>query len=177
MNEYKATELEIYERELSIENKFLILKLGNQNFAINVSSVSEVLDSSQDITIIPSGPEYLLGVINIRGIAIPVIDLRIRFGLDVDIFDEETRIVILEYYEKDQLCKIGGITNSVEDVIYIDKEQITEAPKIAVKWNENFIKGIVRMNEEFIIILDLDKVLSCDNKVFKGVKSENRKFQ
>ena len=82
MNESKASELEIYERELSIENKYLILKLGDQSFAINVSSVSEVLDSSQEITVIPSGPKYLLGVINIRGIAIPVIDLRIRFGLN-----------------------------------------------------------------------------------------------
>ena len=173
MNESKASELEIYERELSIENKYLILKLGDQSFAINVSSVSEVLDSSQEITVIPSGPKYLLGVINIRGIAIPVIDLRIRFGLDENIFDHETRIIILEYYEKDQLCKVGGITNSVKDVIYIDKKQITEAPKIAVKWNENFIEGIVRINEEFIIILDLDKVLSCDKEVFKGVENEN----
>ena len=173
MNEPKASDLEIYQRELSVENKYLILKLGNQNFAINVSSVSEVLDSSQEITEIPSGPEYLLGVINIRGIAIPVIDLRIRFGLDGDIFDQETRIIILEYYEKDQLCKVGGITNSVKDVIYIDKKQITEAPKIAVKWNENFIEGIVRINEEFIIILDLDKVLTCDKEVLKGVDNEN----
>lgn len=173
MNESKPTDFEIYERELSIENKYLILKLGNQNFAINVSSVSEVLDSSQEITVIPSGPEYLLGVINIRGIAIPVIDLRIRFGLDENTFDDETRIIILEYYEKDQLCKIGGITNSVKDVIYIDKKQITEAPKIAVKWNENFIEGIVRINEEFIIILDLEKVLSCDKEVYKGVGNDN----
>jgi len=173
MNESEPTDLEIYEREISVENKYLILKLGNQNFAINVSSVSEVLDSSQEITVIPSGPEYLLGVINIRGIAIPVIDLRIRFGLDENIFDDETRIIILEYYEKDQLCKIGGITNSVQDVIYIDKEQITEAPKIAVKWNENFIEGIVRINEEFIIILDLNEVLSCDKEVYKGVGNDN----
>ena len=173
MNESKPTDFEIYERELSIENKYLILKLGNQNFAINVSSVSEVLDSSQEITVIPSGPEYLLGVINIRGIAIPVIDLRIRFGLDENAFDDETRVIILEYYEKDQLCKIGGITNSVKDVIYIDKKQITEAPKIAVKWNENFIEGIVRINEEFIIILDLEKVLSCDKEVYKGVGNDN----
>ena len=173
MNESKPTDFEIYERELSIENKYLILKLGNQNFAINVSSVSEVLDSSQEITVIPSGPEYLLGVINIRGIAIPVIDLRIRFGLDENTFDDETRIIILEYYEKDQLCKIGGITNSVKDVIYIDKKQITDAPKIAVKWNENFIEGIVRINEEFIIILDLEKVLSCDKEVYKGVGNDN----
>ena len=173
MNESKPTDFEIYERELSIENKYLILKLGNQNFAINVSSVSEVLDSSQEITVIPSGPEYLLGVINIRGIAIPVIDLRIRFGLDENTFDDETRIIILEYYEKDQLCKIGGITNSVKDVIYIDKTQITEAPKIAVKWIENFIEGIVRINEEFIIILDLEKVLSCDKEVYKGVGNDN----
>jgi purine-binding chemotaxis protein CheW len=173
MNEPEPTDLEIYEREISVENKYLILKLGNQNFAINVSSVSEVLDSSQEITVIPSGPEYLLGVINIRGIAIPVIDLRIRFGLDENIFDDETRIIILEYYEKDQLCKIGGITNSVQDVIYIDKEQITEAPKIAVKWNENFIEGIVRINEEFIIILDLNEVLSCDKEVYKGVGNDN----
>ena len=173
MNESEPTDLEIYEREISVENKYLILKLGNQNFAINVSSVSEVLDSSQEITVIPSGPEYLLGVINIRGIAIPVIDLRIRFGLDENIFDDETRIIILEYYEKDQLCKIGGITNSVQDVIYIDKKQITEAPKIAVKWNENFIEGIVRINEEFIIILDLNEVLSCDKEVYKGVGNDN----
>tara|TARA_B110000014_G_scaffold244244_1_gene215262 strand:+ start:1032 stop:1550 length:519 start_codon:yes stop_codon:yes gene_type:complete len=169
MNESEASDLEIYERELSVENKYLILTLGNQNFAINVSSVSEVLDSSREITVIPSGPEYLLGVINIRGIAIPVIDLRTRFGIDENIFNDETRIVILEYYEKDQLCKVGGITNSVKDVIYIDKKQITEAPKIAVKWNENFIEGIVRINEEFIIILDLDEVLSCDKEAFEGV--------
>jgi purine-binding chemotaxis protein CheW len=141
--------------------QYMTFKLGNELFAINVAQVREVLEVSE-ITRVPTAPEYMRGVVNVRGRAIPVVDLRLKFGLSRGSETVHTRIVVMELELDGETTVVGGIADSVHEVIELEPGQISPPPRIALRWKTELINGMARRGEEFIIILDISAVFSHD---------------
>lgn len=143
-------------------NQYLTFRLGDELFAIPVANVREVLEVSS-ITRVPTAPEYLRGVVNVRGKAIPVADLRQKFGLPRVEDTVHTRIVVMEVDLDGELTVIGGIADSVHEVIELEAGQINPPPRIAMRWRTELIQGMGRRGEDFIIILDIHAVFSLED--------------
>ncbi len=141
-------------------SQFLTYKLGDEMFAVGVAQVREVLELAP-ITKVPTAPDYMRGVVNVRGNAIPVVDLRLKFGLPRAPDTLHTRIIVLELKLDGEACVIGGIADSVHEVIELDPAQTTPPPTIAMRWRSEFIRGMGRRGDQFIIILDIDAVFSA----------------
>lgn len=140
---------------------YITFKLGDELFAIPVAQVREVLDLTQ-ITRVPTAPEYMRGVVNVRGSAIPVVDLRRKFGLPPVADSVNSRIVVLELALDGETTVVGGIADSVHNVIELEPGEINEPPRIAMRWRSDLIRGMGRKDEQFIIILDIEKVFASD---------------
>lgn len=141
--------------------QYMTFKLGDELFAINVAQVREVLEVSQ-ITRVPTAPEYMRGVVNVRGQAIPVVDLRTRFGLPKAEETVNTRIIVMELDLGGETTVLGGMADSVHEVIELEPSSINPPPRIAMRWRTEFIQGMGRRGDEFIIILDVNAVFSSD---------------
>ena len=144
---------------LTQSTQYITFRLGDELFAINVAQVREVL-ALTEITKVPSAPAYMRGVVNVRGSAIPVVDLRRRFGLPPTAETVNTRILVLELEIEGEAAVIGGIADSVNEVIELDPGQINPPPTIAMRWRSEFILGMAKCGERFIIVLDINAVFS-----------------
>jgi purine-binding chemotaxis protein CheW len=141
--------------------QYLTFRIGDEVFALDVSQVREVLDFST-ITKVPRAPDFMRGVINVRGNVVPVVDLRRKFGLEPTEKTLDTRIVVMELSMDDELSVLGAMADSVHEVIELEVGQIEAPPRIGTRWRTEFIKGIGKRDEQFIIILDIDRVFSTD---------------
>jgi purine-binding chemotaxis protein CheW len=141
--------------------QYMTFRLGDELFAISVAQVREVLEISS-VTRVPSAPPYMRGVVNVRGKAVPVVDLRIRFGLTPAVETVNTRIVVMELLIDGETTVLGGIADSVHEVIELDLANINPPPNIASRWRSDFISGMARRGDDFIIILDVDAVFASD---------------
>jgi purine-binding chemotaxis protein CheW len=141
--------------------QYMTFKLGDELFAINVAQVREVLEVPQ-ITKVPTAPQYMRGVVNVRGQSIPVVDLRLRFGLPKATETLQTRIIVMELALDGEVAVLGGMADSVHEVIKLEPGNINPPPKIAMRWRTEFIQGMGKRGEEFIIILDFNSVFSTD---------------
>ena len=121
----------------------------------------EVLDYTT-ITKVPRMPEFLCGVINLRGNVVPVVDLRYKLGMGAIKQTVDTCIVIVEIMIDDEMTHMGALADSVKEVIALDPNQISPPPKLGVKINNEFIRGMGKQEEKFLIILDIDRVLTAD---------------
>src|SRR5262245_8906736 len=131
---------------------YITFRLGDELFAINVNQVREVLDMSV-ITRVPHAPSYMRGVVNVRGSAIPVVDLRVKFGLPPTADTVNTRIVVIELSLDGEAVVVGGIADSVHDVMEMDASQVEEAPRMAMRWRAELVQGLGKHGDEFVIIL------------------------
>ena len=139
--------------------QYITFKLGDELFAVNVNQVREVLEVSH-ITSVPTAPAFMRGVVNVRGKAIPVVDLRLRFGLPRADDTVATRIIVLELELDGEPLVLGGMADSVHEVIEIEPGSIDPPPRIAMRWRTEFIQGMGRRGDDFIIILDVNAVFS-----------------
>jgi purine-binding chemotaxis protein CheW len=144
--------------------QYMTFKLGDELFAINVSQVREVLEVLQ-ITKVPTAPAYMRGVVNVRGQAIPVVDLRLRFGLPNIADTVTTRVIVMELNIDGETAIIGGLADSVHEVIELDSSNINPPPRIAMRWRTDFILGMGKRGDEFIIILDVNAVFSSEELI------------
>lgn len=142
-------------------NEYMTFKLGDELFAINVAQVREVLELSQ-ITKVPTAPDYMRGVVNVRGQATPVVDLRLRFGLPRGADTVHTRIIVMELELDGQPTVLGGIADSVHEVIELDPANVLPPPRIAMRWRTEFIEGMGRRGDDFLIILNVNAVFSSE---------------
>ena len=140
-------------------NQYLTFKLEDEVFGLAIGKVREVLDFTT-ITKVPRTPEYMRGVINLRGSVVPVVDLHLKFGLAQTEKTVNTCIIIVEISMEGEITVLGALADSVQEVVELEPEQIEPAPKIGTKLNTEFIKGMGKREEEFIILLDIDKVFS-----------------
>lgn len=138
---------------------YITFRLGDELFAINVFQVREVLDLGP-VTRVPTAPSYLRGVVNVRGKAIAVVNLRERFGMPPKPDTPQTRIVVLELDVDGEHCVVGGLADSVHEVIEIEASQMEPPPSLASRWRSETVRGMVRRDQDFIQLLDASSVLS-----------------
>jgi len=142
--------------------QYMTFKLGNELFAINVAQVREVLEVSQ-ITRVPTAPAYMRGVVNVRGQATPVVDLRLKFGLPEVPDTLHTRIIVMELELDGEPAVLGGVADSVHEVIELEAANIAPPPRIAMRWRTDFIHGMGKRGDDFIIILDVNAIFCSDD--------------
>lgn len=140
-------------------NQYLTFTLGEEVFALEIASVREVLEYTS-ITKVPRTPEYIRGVINLRGRAVPVVDVRLKFGMPATERTVNTCIIIVEVDLEGESTVLGALSDSVKEVMDIEPENIEPAPRIGTSIKADFIKGIGKHGEDFIILLDINKVFS-----------------
>ncbi len=144
-----------------VTSSFLSFKLGDddERFAINVLEVIEILEVPK-ITQVPRSPDYLKGVVNLRGNVLPVIDTRVKFEMESAEMTVETCIVVMEVIISGKKVVIGALVDCVYEVIEILPDQIKPAPSLGGDYNSEFIEGVVRHNDDFIMLLNIGKVFS-----------------
>ena len=139
--------------------QYLTFRLGEEVFALEISQVREVLDYTQ-ITRVPRMPEFMRGVINLRGSVVPVVDLRLKFGMSATGRTVNTCIIIVEVEVEGERTLLGALADSVQEVIDLDAGQIEPPPRLGTSIRADFIRGMGKRDERFVIILDVDRVFS-----------------
>ncbi len=139
--------------------QYLSFTLGDEVYAIEIGKVREVLDNTP-ATKVPKTPDYMRGIINLRGSVVPVVDLRLKFGMDEIQSTVDTCIIIVETTLEDETVMIGALADSVREVFDLHGDEIEPPPKIGTKLDIDFIKGMGKHDGGFIIILDFDRVFS-----------------
>jgi purine-binding chemotaxis protein CheW len=139
-------------------NQFLTFALGLEHYAVGVGSVREVLEKNE-ITRMPKTPDYMRGIINIRGSVVPIIDLRLKLGLPVIEDTVDTCIIVTEMeLEDNEMMVLGLMVDSVDEVVEIKSDEIAPAPRIGHRIDTDFIAGIGKLEERFIIILNSSEI-------------------
>jgi purine-binding chemotaxis protein CheW len=141
--------------------QYLTFKLDEEIFALDISKVREVLDFTT-ITKVPRTPDFMRGVINLRGSVVPVIDMRLKFGMPATEKTVNTCIIIVEISLDGETTVLGALADSVQEVMDLEPDQIEPAPKIGTKLKTDFIRGMGKRDTNFIMILDIDKVFTSD---------------
>jgi purine-binding chemotaxis protein CheW len=147
--------------EITQTTQYLTFKLGDEVFALDITKVREVLDFTT-VTKVPRTPEFMRGVINLRGSVVPVVDLRLKFGMSKTENGVNTCVIITEVSVDGDTTILGALSDSVQEVLDLEQGSIAPAPKIGTKLRTDFIKGMGKRDDRFIIILDIDKVFSAD---------------
>ncbi|MDA3951998.1 MAG: chemotaxis protein CheW [Spirochaeta sp.] len=142
-------------------NQFLTFTLVEELYAVEVAQVQEVL-SEMPLTVIPRMPEYMKGVINIRGSVVPVVDLRTKFGLPETEKTVDTSIIVVDLHTEDATVTVGCLTDSVQEVLDIAEDSIQPTPSIGTSVDARFIRGLGKKDDRFIIMLDIDRVFQAE---------------
>ena len=148
--------------DITETRQYLTFRLGSESFGIDVAKVREILDLTT-ITAIPRTPNFMSGVINLRGSVVPVVDLRLCFGMAKTESTRNTCIVVVEVVLDNEATVIGALADSVEEVIDLEPDQIQPAPRIGTQIRADFIRGMGKRDTQFIMILDIDRVFSVDD--------------
>ncbi|WP_320821382.1 chemotaxis protein CheW [Thalassolituus sp.] len=135
--------------------QWVTFRLENESYGINVMQVQEVLRYSE-IAPVPGAPPYVLGIINLRGNVVTVIDTRLRFGLPTSDTTDQTRIVIIE--AENQV--VGILVDAVAEVVYLRQSEIETTPNVGNEESSKFIQGVCHKNDELLILVDLEKMMS-----------------
>jgi len=141
--------------------QYLTFRLGNEVFAVDVTKAQEVLDVTT-VTRVPQTPAYMLGVINLRGSVVPVINMRLKFGMEEKEKTRDTCIIVMEVSVDGETAVIGAMADAVLEVLDLDEEQIEPPPRIGTKLKTEFIRGMGSRDGEFLILLDIDRIFSSD---------------
>ena len=147
--------------EIETTLQCLTFRLGEEVFAVDVTKAREVLDFSA-ITRVPQTPRFMLGVINLRGSVVPVIDLRQKFGLAAVERTRDTCIVVLEITIDGETTVVGAVADSVQEVLELEPDQVEPPPRIGTRLKTEFIRGMGSCGDRFLILLDIDRVFSAE---------------
>jgi purine-binding chemotaxis protein CheW len=143
------------------QQQYLTFMLGAEVFAINILSIKEIIEYG-NLTIVPKMPAFIRGVINLRGSVVPVIDLAARFDRPEAEISRRTCIVIIEVQHEDVQQVIGVLVDAVNEVLEISADQIEPVPSFGTKIRTDFIEGMGKVDQKFVIILNVNQVLSVD---------------
>jgi purine-binding chemotaxis protein CheW len=150
---------------------FLSFKLGEENFTIPVMKIMEILEVPK-ITRVPQSPNFLVGVINLRGAVLPVIDSRIKFGMTPIEFTINTCILVLSIEVNDEMIEVGALVDSVSEVFELSSEDIKPVPTLASRYRSDYVQGMIHENDHFIMLLNIDKVFSSNDLESINIASE-----
>jgi purine-binding chemotaxis protein CheW len=142
-------------------SQYLTFKLEDEVFALDIVKVREVLDFTS-IAKLPQTPDFMLGVINLRGTVVPVVDMRLKFAMTRTETTVNTCIIIVEIEIDGENNVLGALVDSVQEVLDLDPDQIEPPPRIGTRLNTKFIKGMGKRDNQFVIVLDIDEVFSVD---------------
>lgn len=151
--------------------KLLTFSLGSEGYGVSILKVKEII-GMMDITPVPRTPDFIKGVINLRGKIIPVMDLRMKFGMDQEKYDERTCIIVAEIVLKGVQKLLGVVVDMVSEVVTIYNDQIEPPPEYGTSAEHSSILGIGKIKDRVVIILDIDEVFQCEDVVnmFENVK-------
>jgi purine-binding chemotaxis protein CheW len=141
--------------------QYLTFKLDEERFALDVAKVREILDFTT-ITRVPQTPAFMKGVINLRGSVVPVIDMRLKFGMSETEKTVNTCIVVVEVEFESETIILGALADSVQEVVEMEPNQIEPAPRIGTRLDTDFIRGMGKRDDNFIMILDIDKIFTSE---------------
>lgn len=144
------------------ESQYVTFALGDEVFAVEVEIVREILDYEGAFKI-PNGPDYLLGLREVRGHGVPTIDLRLKLGLSRTVPTPHTRVLVLDIPLSDRLLTLGMVADRVFEVVPFRRDQIEKAPDIGTRWRSDYIRGVVRRETGFVVIIDLASLLSASD--------------
>jgi purine-binding chemotaxis protein CheW len=147
--------------EITEASQYLTFILDGEVFALDISKVREVLEYTT-VTKVPRTPDFMCGVINLRGGVVPVINLRLKFGMSEAEKTVNTCIIIVDVELDGEKTVLGAMADSVQEVHEFEPDQIEPAPKIGTRLKTEFIKGMGKRDKQFIMIFDIDKVFSAD---------------
>lgn len=143
------------------DQKLLTFSLGGEGYGVSILKVKEII-GMLDITPVPRTPEFIKGVINLRGKIIPVMDLRVKFGMEEQTYNERTCIIVVEIKINGNDRLLGVVVDMVSEVVNITSDQIEPPPEYGTNVEHNFILGIGKIKDRVVIILDIDEVFLCE---------------
>ena len=144
--------------------QYLTFKMAEEIFAFDVAKVREILELIP-ITKVPQTPEFMRGVINLRGSVVPVIDLRLNFGMQCTEDTVNTCIIVVEVNLNGEPIVLGVLADSVQEVVEMEPDLIEPPPRLGTRLKTEFIKGMGKVEDNFVMILDIDKVFSADELI------------
>jgi purine-binding chemotaxis protein CheW len=159
--ENKDTDQYRYSKNLDNAVQYLSFTLGKEEYGVDILRVQEIR-SWEPVSRIPNVPYYEKGVVNLRGSIVPILDLRERFNLSKAEYTPLTVVVVLQTGNNNKTRIMGVVVDSVSDVISVDKTEIQSAPDFGVKVSNEFINGLVSVNERMVMLLDVDKLLRLE---------------
>ena len=148
--------------EAAVGIQYLTCTLGDEVFALEIDKVREVLDFPI-VTRIPRTPEFVRGVINLRGTVVPVVDLRVQFGMSRTERTVDTCVIILEVTVDGEPVVVGALADSVREVVELSRENMEPAPRIGTRLRTEFIRAIGKLGTTMLIVLDMNKVFSAED--------------
>lgn len=151
----------IDQARISREGKYLTFSLADEEYGIGILKVKEII-GMMSITSVPQTPGFVKGVINLRGKVIPVVDLRLKFGMESTEYTERTCIIVVEVTSNNGYVLIGIVVDAVSEVLNIREEDIEDTPTFGARLNTGYILGMAKVDGAVKILLDIDKVLSSD---------------
>ena len=143
------------------EGKYLTFTMADEEYGIGILKIKEII-SMMPITTVPQTPEFVKGVINLRGKVIPVIDLRLKFGMEAIDYTDRTCIIVVEIEGQTGTVQIGIVVDAVSEVLNVNAEDVEATPTFGAKLNTDYILGMAKMEGGVKILLDIDRVLSGD---------------
>lgn len=152
---------------ISETRQYLTFKLDDEVFAVDVAKVREILELTS-ITKVPQTPPFMRGVINLRGSVVPVVDLRLKFGMTETERTVDTCIIVVEVTHEHETLVLGALADSVQEVFEMEPGQVEPAPRIGTKLNTDFILGMGKHDGQFIMILDIDRTFTSDELATAG---------
>ncbi|PWE00673.1 chemotaxis protein CheW [Marinilabilia rubra] len=158
-------------------DSYLSFRLGDEIFALHVGKVQKILEM-RDVTEVPRAPDYMKGVINLRGKVLPVIDLRIKFGMQPAGWTKTTCILVVEAEVENEMVVVGLLVDAVQAVQKVKQDEILPPPSIGSKFRSDFISGMTRVNEKFFMVLNIDLVISSDDLInIKEIQDAKEAFE
>jgi purine-binding chemotaxis protein CheW len=146
---------------ISESTQYLTFKLQDEIYAVDVANIREILDFTT-VTKVPKTPDFMRGIINLRGSVVPVIDMNLKFGMPETQKTVNTCIIVMELSLDGETVVLGSLADAVQEVLELEQDQIEPAPKIGTRLKTEFIRGMGKHNDQFIMILDIDKIFSFD---------------
>lgn len=147
--------------KLVVDNKiwheYLIFTLGNEEYGIEILKVQEIRGYDR-VTRIPNAPEFITGVTNLRGVIVPIVDLRVKFQLGAADINQDTVIIVLNLHER----IVGIVVDGVSDVLALNDEQIRPAPDFSATLSTKYLLGLGLLNERMLILVDIEKLLNSE---------------
>jgi len=148
-------------QESRLATQYVTLGVGEEVFAVEVTRVHEILDFGPVVRL-PNAPEHVLGMIDVRRRAVPVIDLRVKLGLSPTVKTEHSRIIVLDVDIGARIVVLGLLSDRVYEVTDLSDHALEPPPDIGMRWRSDYIRGVGRRGESFVIIFDLSRLFSDD---------------